>query len=78
MVSAVRVRKTEDFDVPGLGQQIEAVRKADGRSLQAISDAAGMTRQHWREIELGNVKTLPWETLQKMQQVLGVTLLEDE
>lgn len=71
----MRVRKTIDIDVPGLGQRIREVRKArksDSRSLTELAAAAGMTTANWYAIEAEEIKALPIETLRRIEEVLGV------
>lgn len=71
----MRVRKTIDIDVPGLGQRIRELRKArksDSRSLTELAAAAGMTTANWYAIEAEEIKALPIETLRRIEEVLGV------
>lgn len=68
----MRVRKTIDVDIPGLGARIRESRKKDSRSLTMLAAAAGMTTANWYVIESEEIKALPSETLQRIEEVLGV------
>lgn len=72
MVGRMKVRRTSDIDVPGLGSQIKAARESDGRPLTQICQLAGMTTANWYKIEAEETKVLPVETLRKIEDVLGV------
>jgi len=70
----MKVRKVIDQDVSGLGARIKAARESDERSLTAICAEAKMTAANWYKIENEETKVLPLETLQKMEEVLGIDL----
>lgn len=63
-----------DKEVPGLGQRIKDIRKADSRSLTRLAADAGMTTANWYAIESEEIKALPIETLRRIEEVLGVDL----
>jgi len=67
----MRVVKTVSMDVPNLGAQIRAAREADRRPLVKICAEVGMTAANWYRIE-AEKQMLPLDTLQKIEQVLGV------
>ena len=73
-MAIVKVRRTQDLEVSGLGKKIEEARKADNRSLETLASAAGMSRVYWYDIEKERVRdALPEETLRRIEQVLGVS-----
>lgn len=68
----VKVRRSVDFEATGLGKKIQEARKADGRSLEALSAEAGISRVYWYDIEAERVRdALPEDTLRRIEQVLG-------
>lgn len=73
MLTTVRMKLTKllSMDAPGLGEQIKKAREADPRPLTTICKLVGMTTQNWYRIEREE-QTLPIETLNKIEQVLGV------
>jgi DNA-binding Xre family transcriptional regulator len=68
----MKVRKVLEVDALGLGQKIKQARKGDPRTLTELAAAAGMTTANWYVIEAEEIKALPVETLERIQQVLGV------
>ena len=77
MPVCMKVSKVDVVEVPGLEGQIKAARKADKRSLLEIcrqlkESGQSMTPANWYKIESGETKTLPLETLRKIEEVLGV------
>ncbi len=69
---AMKVRKTIDIEIPGLGEKIEATRRADARTLRDICGQVNMTTANWHRIEKEETKFLPIETLREIERVLGV------
>jgi len=70
---SMKVRKVIDVDIPNLGDKIKDARKADSRSLTQLAAAAGMTTANWYTIEAEEIKALPAETLQRIEEVLGIS-----
>ncbi|MHC5779716.1 MAG: helix-turn-helix domain-containing protein [Nostoc sp.] len=68
----MKVKKVIEIEVPGLGKKIKGVREANERSLTDLCAAAGMTTANWYRIESEDTKSLPIETLRKIEEVLGV------
>lgn len=74
-MKAVKVRRSIDVEVEGLRAKIRKARKADGRPVEVLVGAAGMSRAHWYDIESEKIRdSLPEETLRKIEEVLGVGL----
>lgn len=73
-MSLMKVKKTIEQEFEGLGAKIKAAREADGRSLTQICASSGMTAANWYRIEGEEVKSLPLETLRKIELVLEVDL----
>ncbi|WP_041661334.1 helix-turn-helix domain-containing protein [Acaryochloris marina] len=71
MYSGVKVVRTQEISVPGLGDRIKSARENDPRSLSAICGATGMSATNWYRIE-SEKQLLPEETLRKIESVLGV------
>ncbi|MGR3280314.1 helix-turn-helix domain-containing protein [Acaryochloris marina NIES-2412] len=71
MYSGVKVIRTLEIRVPGLGDRIKNAREKDSRSLSAICGAIGMSATNWYRIE-SEKQLLPEETLRKIESVLGV------
>ena len=72
--STMKVRKTIDIEVPGLGSRIREARKRDPRSLREISQQAGMTAANWYAVENEEIKALPLETLRSIEEALDISL----
>lgn len=68
----MKVKKVLEIDVPGLGSRIRQARETDSRSLAEICRQVGMTTMNWYRIENEETKALPIETLQSIEEVLGV------
>jgi predicted transcriptional regulator len=73
MLTTIKMKLTKllSIDAPGLGEQIKKAREADPRALTTICRLVGMSTQNWYRIEREE-QSLPIETLQKIEQVLGV------
>jgi transcriptional regulator with XRE-family HTH domain len=70
----MKVRKILDIESPGLGERIKQARKASNRPLTQICADAGMTTANWYKVEGETTKVLPWETLKKIEEILGIDL----
>lgn len=68
----MKVRQIVEKDYPGLGEKIRDAREWDGRSLAEICRQAEMTTMNWYKIENEETKSLPIETLRKIEEVLDV------
>jgi len=67
----MEVYKTKTVQIVGLGEKIKTAREADPRPLTTICDLMGMSTNNWYRIEK-EAQSLPYETLQKIETVLGV------
>lgn len=73
MFSSVKVKKTIEIDVPNLGTRIWEKRKLSGKTVEELSAIAGITRQHWYQIEKERFRDgLPLETLRAIEKALSV------
>lgn len=70
--SSMRIRKVDELDVPDLAARLKAAREADDRSLAEICRQVGVSPQYWYNLERGTVTTMSFETLRKIEEVLGV------
>ncbi|MBF2014618.1 MAG: helix-turn-helix domain-containing protein [Rivularia sp. T60_A2020_040] len=68
----MKVKKILEIEIPELGSRIRQVREADSRSLAEICRQIPMTTMNWYRIEAEETKALPIETLQRIEEVLGV------
>lgn len=74
MTTLMKVRRVTEIEIPGLGKKIKTAREQDPRSLVEICQIVGMTTSNWYRIEKEITKFLPIETLQKIEEVLGIDL----
>ena len=74
MLSTVlmKVLKTIDVDVPGLGERLRQAREADPRTLAKICREVPMSPMNWYKLEKEETKAIPIETLSRIESVLGV------
>lgn len=72
-MNGVKVRRSTNVEVKGLGAKIQKARKATKQSLESLASAAGISRVYWYDIEAERIReALPEETLRKIERVLGV------
>lgn len=72
-MNAVKIRRSTDVEIKGIGEKIKQARKADGRPVEVLASAADMSRAYWHDIEAERIRdALPEVTLRKIEQVLGV------
>jgi transcriptional regulator with XRE-family HTH domain len=73
MVSGLmRIRKVDEIDAPDLAARLKSARGADDRSLAEICRQVGVSPQYWYNLERGTITTMSFETLRKIEEVLGV------
>lgn len=71
----MKVRRTIDLEISGLGRKIKLAREADKRSLEAICKEVQLSRVYWYDIESERIRgALPEETLRRIEEVLGIDL----
>ncbi len=68
----MKVRQVKEIEAQGLGQKIKKARKKDQRPLTELAAIAEMTTANWYAIESEEIKSLPEETLRRIEKVLGV------
>lgn len=68
----MKIRKTIDIEVPGIGEKIKEARERDRRSLAQICREIPMSQMNWYKIEAEETKALPIETLRRIEEILGV------
>jgi transcriptional regulator with XRE-family HTH domain len=68
----MKVRKVIEIEVERLGDRIRQAREADNRSLAEICRQIPMSTMNWYRIEAEETKSLPIETLRRIEEVLGV------
>ncbi len=72
MPKSLIIRKTIDKEIPNLADKIKEARVKDKRSLVKICQEMGMTPMNWYRIEKAETKTVPLETLKRIEEVLGI------
>lgn len=72
----MKIRYTKDIEAQGLGRKIFEARKLHKKTLTQIVGEAGMSIGNWYKIETEATKTLPVETLRRIEAVLEVKLIE--
>ncbi len=70
MSTAMKVVRTIELEVTGLGDRIKKARSSDKRSLTQLAALAGMTTANWYRIEGEKFNSLPFETLKRMESAL--------
>lgn len=70
-MTKMKVYKTTEIEVSGLGAKIKKLREKDGRDLTVICGLLQMSVTNWYRIEKES-QSLPLETLRKIENVLGV------
>lgn len=74
-MNLVKVRRSIDLEIEGLGERIREARKSTGRTIESLAGEAGISRVHWYDIERERVRdSLPEDTLRKIERALGVDL----
>lgn len=69
----VKIRKTIDLEVEGIGKRIQEARKASPHSLEKLAGEAGISRVYWYDIEGERLRdALPEATLRNIERALGV------
>ena len=68
----MKVKRTVEIEIKGLGARIKVAREADERSLEKICGEVGISRVYWYDIEAERIRgALPEETLRRIERVLG-------
>ena len=70
--TSMKIRKTIDIEVPGIGEKIKEARERDRRSLARICREIPMSQMNWYKIEAEETKALPIETLRRIEEILRV------
>jgi ribosome-binding protein aMBF1 (putative translation factor) len=70
--TALKVKRTQTVEIPGLGRRIRAARERDPRSLAELCRQVDLSTMYWFQVEHEKVASITEETLRKIEQVLGV------
>lgn len=70
----MEVVKQVKIIVPDLASRIKQFREKDGRSVQVLATAAGISTAYWYEIEKGKRHWMSEEVLRGIENALGVDL----
>jgi transcriptional regulator with XRE-family HTH domain len=63
---------TLGVDIPHLGARIKAAREATGKSPTVIAALSDMSVANLYRIESEETKSIPWHTLKRLSEALGV------
>ncbi len=69
----MKITKTLEVDIPGLGQKIEQARKNSSLPLTEICKKVNMSTMNWYRIEKEQ-QSVPIDTLRRIEEVLDVNL----
>ncbi len=72
MSSLMKIRRVEEVEAPDLASRLKVARESDKRSLAEVCRQVGVSPQYWYGLEKGAVSTMSFETLRKIEEVLGV------
>lgn len=67
----MKVVRTIEVEVDGLGSRIEAARRDSGKTVTATVNAIGMSAQNWYRI-IKDEQSMNEELLRKIEAALGV------
>lgn len=72
--TSIEVVRQIRVNAPGLSEQIKAAREADGRSVQVLATAAGISSGYWYQIENNQRRWVSEETLRGIETALSIDL----
>jgi len=70
MTTNMKVRRTQEAEIPDLSQRLKEAR--GDTPLSQVARDAGISRLSLRRFEEGAVEAIAYPTLKKLEQVLGV------
>ena len=68
------MRVNYSVEVTGLGARIKAGREATGKKVYELATEVGFSPAMWYSMEAETIPSVPIETIQKVERVLGVSL----
>lgn len=71
-LTAVKVRRCQDVEAPGLGAKVKDARLKDGRSAQVLATLSGISTGYWYQIEKEERQWISEEVVRSIEDVLGV------
>lgn len=71
-ISKMKITITRIVEVEGLGDRIRKERKASPKTITQLAAEAGISVAYWNRIETEKLVSLPIETLQAVENALGV------
>lgn len=74
MLAFMRITHELHADIPGLGERIKNAREESGKTTTDLARAAGMSRGNWYRIESEELKSIPLDTLKRIEDALAVDL----
>ena len=71
LTTKVKVKRTIEIEVEGLGEKIQKARKASGKTVEYLAQKAGISRPYWYDVENEKIRDgLPEETLRNIEKAL--------
>ena len=71
LTTNVKVKRTIEIEVEGLGEKIYKARKASGQTVESLAQKAGISRPYWYDLENEKIRDgLPEETLRNIEKAL--------
>lgn len=77
MQSATRIVHEIESAIPDLPERIRQARETSRRSITELAGIAQMSRGNWYKVEQGFHKTMPLETLKRIESALGTDFGSD-
>jgi transcriptional regulator with XRE-family HTH domain len=68
----MKVERKLIVEIPDLRERIKEARLRDGLPVRVLASAAGMTQDNWFKLESGVIKTVPEETLRRVEKALNI------
>jgi len=69
----MKVRKVSERDYPDLAAQLKKAQEDSNLSIAKLCRQAEISTQYWYRVVKGQVDTLNFETLKKLEAALGVS-----
>lgn len=70
----MKVRQTDEWDLPGLPQQLKDAAKRSEKSVSQICREANISTTFWYQVVKGNKESISLKTLKALCKALGISL----
>ncbi|MGP1387371.1 MAG: helix-turn-helix domain-containing protein [Thainema sp.] len=74
LAATMKVRRTREWDIPSLPEQLKKAAEASGKSVVQICKDAGISTAFWYQMLKGNRDSITYETLEKVCDAIGVKM----